>query len=100
MEWISVDERLPVIPEGKYGVHVLVAMFDEVFEEINPGRGYSVLEYGYHLTTDREGKKHKGYEWCKLNADFMEFTRDGYALPSGDPITHWMPKPGPPKEPK
>ena len=98
MEWISVDDRLPIIPKGYYGVQVIVAAFDEVYEEINPGHGYSVYQHGYHKTTTMKGEKHKGYEWCELEADFIEFTRDGFALPSGDPITHWMPLPDPPKE--
>ncbi len=95
-DWISVEDELPAIPEDKYGVHVIVAAFDSVFEEINPGHGYSVYEYGYTRTIGRDGKVRKGYEGTTLDADFMEFTDDGYALPSGDPITHWQHKPEPP----
>lgn len=97
-KWISVDEALPVIPEGRYGVQVIVAMFDATYEEINPGHGYDVIQYSYHKTTGRDGKKHMGYEWCELDADFMEFGSDGYAYPSSDPITHWMYLPDPPKK--
>lgn len=94
--WISIEDALPKIPKGKYGIHVLVAAFDSTYEEINSGCGYSVYEYGYLLTIDRYGNKRKGYEVSALVADFMEIASDGSAYPSGDPITHWQYKPEPP----
>ena len=36
MEWISIEpeNRLPEIPPGKYGISVLVAIYDPVYAEL------------------------------------------------------------------
>lgn len=49
-DWISVEDGLPKIPVGKYGVSVLVTTFDPVYEEINPGNGCSVESMVYDLS--------------------------------------------------
>lgn len=91
MEWISVDERLPEIPEGKYAVSVLVSMFDAVFEEINPGYGASTC----HATFM---KNIPGYP--DAPPDFQQMLLGGHkfrvswAYPA-DEITHWMYEPDP-----
>ena len=44
LRWYDVDEKLPTIPEGKYGISVLVITFDSVFNECKPGFGCEVYE--------------------------------------------------------
>lgn len=56
MEWISVKDCLPEIPKGKFGVQVLIAEFDSVYEECNPGHGYSVSQVSYHFISNDERK--------------------------------------------
>ena len=57
MEWISIEDRLPEIPEGQYGVSVLVAQFDPVYEEICPGRGCSVQEMVYSVIAEKDRER-------------------------------------------
>lgn len=97
MEWISVKERLPEIPEDKYGISVLITEFDSVYEECNPGHGYSVSEASFHFITDEERKR---WGWPEgVKADFMQLYSGPTGSewgPCGDEITHWMPLPAPP----
>jgi len=103
MKWISARKRLPEIPEGKYGVSVLVAVFDYVYEEINPGHGYHVSHAHYGRTKDRNDKP-ISFWWDTPEApeyDFMQLyigqkTEWG---PYMDEITHWMYLPEPPMYP-
>jgi len=100
MEWISVKDRLPVIPKGKYGVTVLVAEFDPVFEEINPGNGYSVTTALYGSTSDRDGKKKRMFKGYELDFDFQDLyigKEWGEYGTTGDEVTHWMYLPEPPE---
>ncbi len=98
MEWISVKDRLPEIPEGRFGVSVLVAEFDPVYEEINPGHGYSVNEVSYHIISDAERKYWKYPE--DVEKDFATYyygiNKDVEWGPCADEVTHWMPLPDPP----
>jgi len=97
MEWISVNDRLPEIPEGRYGVQILIAEFDSIYEECNPGQGYRVSQASYHFISDAERKT---WGWSEaVKADFMQL----YSGPTGsewgpcaDVVTHWMPLPAPP----
>lgn len=101
MEWISVEERLPEIPAGKYGVAILVATFDPVYEECNPGQGYSVYEAYYGSTRGRDGEKFGEYLGTDIEFDFMELQHDGNSShwgPTGDPVLYWMPLPAPPSK--
>jgi hypothetical protein len=41
-EWISVKDALPEIPDGKFGIKVLVAWFDKWYDEDNPDRCWEV----------------------------------------------------------
>lgn len=94
MKWISVKDKLPEIPEGRYAVSVLVAEFDSTYEELNPGNGYSVYECSY----GRHGNN-KLFDESKEN-DFMTLycgEEDCWG-PTGDPVTHWMYLPDPPGE--
>ena len=80
-KWISIKDELPKIPKGKHGIVVIAAVFDKIYEEINPGHGYTVqiLQFSdgkfLDLTIGPNG-------W-----DFMEML---------DPVTHWMYLPKPP----
>jgi len=39
MEWISVDDELPKVPDDKFGIKVLCSVHDPTYEELNPGNG-------------------------------------------------------------
>lgn len=83
-EWISVEEKLPKIPEGKHGISVLAVEFDPVYAEINKKYKGDVREIlftkKYGWTDMLMGMKHND----------VDFT---YCC---HPITHWMPLPEPP----
>lgn len=49
-DWISVNDMLPVIEEGKHAVHVLCSVHDPAYEDICPGFGSDVQ----HLSWDGE----------------------------------------------
>lgn len=93
-DWISVNDSFPEIPEGEYAVSVLVAVFDSVYEELNPGNGYEVYECTF-------GKREKSalFDASKEN-DFMVLyygSEDKNIWgTTGDPVTHWMYLPDPP----
>lgn len=97
-EWINVDDALPEIPKGKYGISVLVAEFDEVYKEISGGDGYDVHQVTYGYTQGHKWFKDLGIE---LEKDFMTMYIGGEEGPSygptGDVVTHWMYLPLPPK---
>ena len=81
MNWIDVNDRLPVIPKGKYAIEVIVAVFDYVYDELT-GNGYSVTTRMYN---DEDGFRelvygNGGTEW----------------VTSIDPVIYWMYKPDPP----
>jgi len=93
VEWISVKDRLPIIPEGKYAISVLVVTFDSTYEELNPGHGFevSISSYGKY-------QKSELFEESKEN-DFttMYYGKDIIWGPTGDPVLYWMYMPEPPK---
>lgn len=95
MEWISVNDDLPVIPEGKHAVRVIVATFDSVYDELSGGNGYSVYQVFYGPTKDK-----KFFNPDSLEFDFYEgyygYKEFDYG-PTGDPVKHWMYFPEPPK---
>jgi len=78
MKWIRLIDEAPEIPKEKYGVPVLVASFDPCYDEINPGRGYSVKEANFML----------GPDWPV--ALFYELMTDGIWIVCCDEVTHWM----------
>ena len=48
MKWISTKDELPIIPEDKFGVSVLVAVYDKMYHEsCGPNGAYHVYETGY-----------------------------------------------------
>jgi hypothetical protein len=102
-EWISVKDRLPKIPEGKYGVSVLVVEFDHTFEEISPGKGSSVYETNYGYTRNKHGEKFEMYDGYDIEEDFlMMYIENGNTSwgPILDEVTHWMYLPEPPEREK
>ena len=75
MDWVKVEDALPVFPDAKHGVSVLVALYDPVYEEINPGRGSyvsKVLWDGKWFKSIAYGPKDFGWNPCS------------------DIVTHWM----------
>lgn len=94
-QWVSVEEGLPEIPEGKYGLSVLVVTFDSVYEEISPGHGQSVSMAHFGTTIDRHGNRLPMFEGTTKDHDFMEmyFYEELTWGPTGDPVTHWQYKP-------
>lgn len=93
-EWISVDDKLPVIPEGKHGITVLVVKFDPVYDEITNGKGQSV--------TDASWMKPKDYDdfmFCEMLISFADHEEPDKRVtwsPCFDEITHWKYMPLPP----
>jgi len=99
-KWISVKDSLPLIPKGKYGVSVLVAVFDHVYEEINPGHGYDVTTAMYGCINDNTGKPMPMFDGWDTDRDFMQLYigKNSQWGPFHDEITHWMYLPDPPKK--
>lgn len=100
MEWISVKDRLPEIPEGQYGIQVLIAEYDSCYAECcnTVQAGYSVHQVSYHYITEEDRKR---WGWGdEIKADFMELFIGGPEGsewgPLSDEITHWMYLPEPP----
>ena len=73
--WVSVKDKLPEIPKGKHAVQVLCSVYDPIYEELNPGKGSSVID-------------------CMFGGeDFVEFTcgpKGAEWYPVIDEVTHWM----------
>lgn len=95
MEWISVKDTLPEIPEGRYGIRVIVASFDHVYAEIS-GNGYDVFQASYGKIRDRKGNLYPEFAGSELELDFYQVTEIG-PYPIIDEVTHWMYMPEPPK---
>lgn len=85
IDWISADESLPVVPEGKFAVHVLAIEYDPCFEEISPGNGHSVVDLSYSDVS--------GFTTCVASGE------DGWDwIPNPDEVTHWAYWPEVPEE--
>jgi len=97
--WIPIEEALPEIPEGQYGVQVLVVTYDSVYEEISPGNGYSVHQCSWGSTRNKDGSRLRLFsEEHSDEFDFLELYIGGEGGsewgPTGDPVIAWryMPK--------
>lgn len=86
MEWISVRDRLPEVPSGKYGVQVLVVTRDPMYGELTNTNGFSVVAASF-------GK----VDWSK-DLDFYTLHIGNTTLfgPMGDKVEYWMYFPEPP----
>ncbi len=95
--WISVGDSLPEIPEGNFGVAVIIAEFDDVLKDSCGGNGYNVTLASYGNT-----KGHKMFDGCALRQDFMSIYIGGEEEcqfgPTGDIVTHWMYMPSDPSK--
>jgi len=79
MEWISVNDYLPVIDKGKHAVSVLCSVHDPIYEECNPGNGSDVQ------TLIWDGKEFKTIAYGgKGDVVWHQVI---------DIVTHWMYKP-------
>ena len=102
MQWISVNDRLPVIPKDKYGIGILVVQFDHVYEEMSPGNGQTVTANMYSYLTDRKDRPiNDNFADAKVgDKDFITLTYGPSGVewfPCVDDITHWMYMPLPPE---
>ena len=75
MKWISVNDMLPEIPEGKHSVSVLCSVHDPMYEECCPGHGSDVTSLSW------DGKIFSSIAYGNGNWGFY---------PCMDIITHWM----------
>lgn len=84
MNWNDVNEILPEVPTGKFGVGVIVAVYDSVYAEIS-GNGWDVYSISYGMVP-----------WSD---DYAFYTYgDHEILPPGDPVKFWMYFPKPPED--
>lgn len=86
MGWLSVSEYMPRIPKGKYAVRVLVVTKEDGCRPYVQSAMYSKTD------------KLKHYKNSKLKYDFVDLDFDGEWWPLGDPVTHWMYYPDPPRD--
>lgn len=99
MKWISVNDELPVIPKGKYGISVIIATFDSCYEEMNPGNGYSVYPSIYGIIDYSRMPMFAGSIFKDGTKWFLEEYESSNGIEYGlvpDRITHWMYFPEPP----
>ena len=88
--WISVKDELPKIPEGKYGISVIVATYDKQYAECcrDPLKAWDVKEAQYGYIDDL-----KMFEGSTKEADFMcrwSSADDNELGPIGDPVYFWQ----------
>jgi hypothetical protein len=92
IEWININDGLPVIPKEHYGVSVLVATFDSTFAEVNGGDGWEVYSVLYGSIIGRDGKTIELFKGSNKLYDFMTtyISNNGNDFgPLGDEIKYW-----------
>jgi hypothetical protein len=91
VEWKTPDEK-PEIPEGRYGVSVLIITYDSTYDELSPGNGWDVHNGVYGSTRGRDGVKRGMYYNSDREFDFMELYVGKYYGEYGpvcDEIKYW-----------
>lgn len=100
IEWVHIDDGLPVIPKGKYGLSVLVVRYDSMDGD---NGAWDVGHASYATTTDRNGNKTKWFEGIDKEFDFQElYYGPGSSIewgPTGDPVIYWAYIPKVPNNP-
>lgn len=93
--WVDINERLPEIPEGKYGVPVVIATWDGEYQEV------TTCNYGKVTNRDDE---YIDPTFEHLPIDSLEFMQMYISMkgpygwmPIMDEITHWRYYPKAPK---
>ena len=99
-EWISVEEALPIIPKGSYGIPVLAVTFDHEYVEDQDDAlcGYDVQELQYGIMSERSRRV---LDHDDLKHDFLELYVGNGKSEWGPPVcsvTHWRYLPEPPIE--
>jgi len=93
IEWFGIDECLPVIPEGHYGVPVLAMVFDSQLESAFPGCGHKIQDVMYADTTGKDDKKLECFANSTKDFDFIELCpgmfEDSDWVPLFDTIVAW-----------
>ena len=106
MNWKRVIDELPVIPEGRYGIQVLVAEFDACYDECINSQGfernaYSVHSVGYSIIDYKRMPMFEGSIYPDGSETFTTMYigagKDAEFGPTGDIVTHWMYMPEPPE---
>lgn len=87
MKWVSCLERMPVIPEDKYGVSVIVLSYDKHYAEL-----YDDKKIGYSISNAIYDKKTQCFIehqcWCgKENPLYKNL---GDWCPLCEIVTHWL----------
>lgn len=98
VEWIHVDDRLPVIPEGRYGISVLVVEYDSMD---GPDGTWTVTNSLYASTNTRNGGRMKWFEGHAKDFDFMDLyygAGNSDWGPTGNPVIYWAYMPELPSE--
>lgn len=97
VKWVHVDDALPEIPKGKYGIHVLAVFYDPNYDEENEERCWYVSDCSYASVVHN-----RYYEHTDLRFDFVDlYTSTEYDEedwgPTGDKVVYWAYLPEPPK---
>jgi hypothetical protein len=83
LEWIPVTKDLPVIPKGCDKIFILIAEFDNLWNELHPEDDSYMISEGFY-----DGE-FKGFHFNKYKNNFRAVGTFGH-------VTHWMYKPEPP----
>ena len=96
VKWTHVDDALPEIPKGKYGIQVLAVFYDPIYDEENESRCWYVSDCSYFRVVNN-----RYYENSKLEYDFVDLYiggNDGDEWgPTGDKVVYWAYLPELPK---
>lgn len=109
-QWKRVTDELPIIPDGNYGIRVLVCEYDSCYDEyrecensipVSRHCGLTVSEVSYSSIRNRDGKILSTFSLEFGEYQFQEL-REGFAddsdwIPCMDQIVYWMYLPKPPE---